>query len=327
MMELKQAAISESKLFQDDSVDPEGDERYCNFLSSFLEPGEACFEPNCFWYYPVVDTIDYIDITTDPKYPQDYEVKAFITIIVFWKHLIRKILPQNSKGLVIVFEYQYTNDTFTYQIDGPSARYLGIGDKHDPKYDKFKISRLLNDMLAYQTSTGDSKYYGLPLHTGHNKTYMVHIYPSDDMKSSKFWEFTSLETANNCTLTMFFFILLLGFTTSNPIIFALSAAAFILFPFVAFLVYERKISRQQEEILSTANRSHAIVSSLFPSNVRDQLYLNKDITNVANGGSAPTGSNATAFMGPPIAELYPETTVLFTDVVNFTKWSSGKLLQ
>jgi Adenylate and Guanylate cyclase catalytic domain len=117
--------------------------------------------------------------------------------------------------------------------------------------------------------------------------------------------------------------LLLGFTTSKPIIFALSAAAFILFPFAAFLAYDRKVTRQQEEILSTANRSHAIVSSLFPSNVRDKLYSNQDPNSNASNSLATTNNNLTALMGPPIAELYPETTVLFADMVDFTKWSSG----
>jgi hypothetical protein len=120
--------------------------------------------------------------------------------------------------------------------------------------------------------------------------------------------------------------LCLGFVTSNPIIFALSAAAFILFPFAAFLIYDRKVTRQQEEILSTANRSHAIVSSLFPSSVRDQLYSNQDIDKKANTNLTTQQSPSAALMGPPIAELYPETTVLFADMVNFTMWSSGKLV-
>jgi hypothetical protein len=184
MMQLKQSAISASTLVDEIPADAVIDDRYCEYFSSFLEPGENCREPNCFWFYPVVDTIDYIDVTSDPKYPQDYEVKAFITTNVYWKHLIRNILPQNSKGVIIVFEYEYTKEMFTYQIDGPIARYIGGGDKHDSKYDKFKISRRLNDLGSYRLGT--SKYYGLPLHSGRNKTYTVHIYPSDDMKSSKF---------------------------------------------------------------------------------------------------------------------------------------------
>lgn len=115
----------------------------------------------------------------------------------------------------------------------------------------------------------------------------------------------------------------LDHTTNKPIIFAVSAVAFILFPFLVFIIYDRTMKKQQNEIISTANRSHAIVSSLFPSNVRDQLdtinYNTKSFEKAKRGTY-----NLTQILGPPIAELYPETTVLFCDVVNFTKWSSGK---
>jgi hypothetical protein len=326
MMQLKQAAISHTQMIVETPAAPAMDDPVCTYYTAFLEPGENCLEPNGFWYYPVLDKVDYIDVTSNPNFPQDYEVKGFVITNVYWKHLIRNILPHNSKGVIIVFEYENTKEMFTYQIDGPLARYVGGGDKHDPKYDKFKISRRLNDLDSYRL--GASKYYGLPLHSGDNKTYTVHIYPSDDMKSSKLQWLTVWSKAwqNDGILTPAFFIIHLGFTTSNPIVFALSAAAFILFPFVAFLVYERKITRQQQEILSTANRSHAIVSSLFPSNVRDQLYLNKERNVQATNSTATASSYSTVLIGPPIAELYPETTVLFTDIVNFTKWSSGKYL-
>ena len=68
------------------------------------------------------------------------------------------------------------------------------------------------------------------------------------------------------------------------------------------------------------------MESLFPSNVRDQL-LNQHMNNLGNNNSEKLGKetlNSTQMMGPPIAELYPNTTVLFCDVVDFTKWSSGE---
>ena len=117
------------------------------------------------------------------------------------------------------------------------------------------------------------------------------------------------------------------FTTNKPIIFAVSAVAFIMFPFLVFLIYDRTMRKQQNEILTTANRSHAIVSSLFPSSVRDQLCAQEMNTMIKNASSEKGNAkfNLTKILGPPIAELYPETTVLFCDVVDFTKWSSGKI--
>ena len=87
------------------------------------------------------------------------------------------------------------------------------------------------------------------------------------------------------------------------------------------------MKRQHADIVNTANRSQAIVSSLFPSNVRDQL-LHQDGPNTNNistkGLSATTNKSfLPKLSGPPIAELYPDTTVLFCDIVDFTKWSSG----
>jgi hypothetical protein len=188
-MELKQAVISHPQMVEkpDDPEVTAVNELICEYFSAFLAHDENCNEPNAFWLYPVIDKVDYIDVTSDPKFPQDYEVKGLVVTNVYWKHLIRNILPLNSRGVVIVFEYAYTKEVFTYQIDGPVAEYMGSGDKHDPKYDKMKISRRLNDLDAYRS--GVSKYYGLPLHSGGNKTYTVHIYPSDDMKSSKLPQF------------------------------------------------------------------------------------------------------------------------------------------
>jgi hypothetical protein len=88
---------------------------------------------------------------------------------------------------------------------------------------------------------------------------------------------------------------------------------FILIPFLIFLFYDRKVTRQQERIISSANRSHAIVSSLYPAAVRDKIYpLEK-----SNGGMGMTLYANPSLSSPPIAELYPETTVLFAGTLLF----------
>jgi class 3 adenylate cyclase len=95
--------------------------------------------------------------------------------------------------------------------------------------------------------------------------------------------------------------------TNQGIIFAVTAVAFIVFPFMVFLAYEHRVSRQQKRLLLSAERSNAIVDSLFPSGVRDKLYP-QDV-NDKNCGT-------------PIADLHPDTTVIFADIANFTMWSS-----
>jgi hypothetical protein len=86
--------------------------------------------------------------------------------------------------------------------------------------------------------------------------------------------------------------------TNQGIIFALSDVAFIVFPFVVFSVYEHSVSRQQKLLRSSAQRSNAIVDSLFLSNIHDKLMM-------------PTDQNGESNSYAPIADLHPETTVLF----------------
>jgi class 3 adenylate cyclase len=86
-----------------------------------------------------------------------------------------------------------------------------------------------------------------------------------------------------------------------------------------------------------AVRSTAIVSSLFPSNVRDRLFP----VDQAPSGIEPTKHRLRSFLAgdgkaidpspgaghgndgsSPIADLFHDTTVLFSDISGFTAWSS-----
>ncbi len=105
------------------------------------------------------------------------------------------------------------------------------------------------------------------------------------------------------------------FHSQQGLIFAASAVAFILFPFLAFLIYDYKVTKQRKKIILSAQRSNEIVSSLFPSHVRDRLYPLK--SDSYHGTSAPSGGNGSTIglleygEDTPIAELYPDTTVMF----------------
>jgi hypothetical protein len=91
-----------------------------------------------------------------------------------------------------------------------------------------------------------------------------------------------------------------------------------------------------------AEKSEAIVSALFPDNVRDRLFnkgkdkkKSKDKKSfepakarMKNFLSSEHDSVDMDIMGGeseedrPIADLFPETTILFADIAGFTAWSS-----
>jgi class 3 adenylate cyclase len=71
--------------------------------------------------------------------------------------------------------------------------------------------------------------------------------------------------------------------------------------------------------VNAAARSSAIVSSLFPSNVRDRLMAQDHEADRERRDARGVGG---IYKSKPIADLFPETTVLFGDIVGFTAWSS-----
>jgi hypothetical protein len=77
---------------------------------------------------------------------------------------------------------------------------------------------------------------------------------------------------------------------------------------MVFMTYEHRVSRQQKLLMSSAQRSNAIVESLFPSNIRDKLY--------PQDTNDPKGDNNNN-SGAPIADLHPDTTILFAGMCLF----------
>ena len=83
-------------------------------------------------------------------------------------------------------------------------------------------------------------------------------------------------------------------------------------------------------------KSSAIVSSLFPSNVRARLYDEgqsaaptpkgkmKSFISDGNQVVEDRSANIEGPGGRPIADLFPSTTVMFGDIAGFTAWSSSR---
>lgn len=136
------------------------------------------------------------------------------------------------------------------------------------------------------------------------------------------------------------------YTSSNPVYFTIGAVLIFCFTSAVFLLYDWMVERRQKKLMSTAVRTNAIVSSLFPSVVRDRIYPT-DESGKANDKKtvfklATTKSRLKAFLSDgtsyhseetdalssaqpttsPIAELFPDATVMFADIAGFTAWSS-----
>lgn len=145
-------------------------------------------------------------------------------------------------------------------------------------------------------------------------------------------------------------------TSTLPIVFTAIVSATFLVVVLTFIVYDVFVQKRNSKVVNAAARSNAILSSLFPSNVRDRLIAdteaaaaaaaNSKSNSMMNGGTASNqaasgksrlrtfldsdspaglkdhGDEALGYEGKPIADLFPETSVMFADIAGFTAWSS-----
>jgi hypothetical protein len=255
-------------------------------------------------YYPIVNNVTKVDsFIVDPDHDASNTVVAMMVVEIYWRDLIRNILPKGSDGIVVVVEC-ICNANFTYQVFGSEVKYLGVGDLHDIKYDHLKRSGKPADFTT--SSIHKKEYSGHPL--AHDFCpYTFHIYPSDLMNSD--------------------------FQTNNAVIFMVSMIGIFAFISVVFYLYDRKVERRQKRIAITAQRSSAMISSLFPSTVRDQLYetqAEREIVARPRWGLPFTQNSSTGEQvkkrtnSSPIAQLYQDTTVIFMNLVGFKQWSANR---
>lgn len=146
---------------------------------------------------------------------------------------MRNILPNGSDGIVVVIDNP-CNPSFTYEINGPTTRYIGKGDLHDGKYDRMGFTRSLHDLSKLALS--GRNYNGLPLAKEYCP-FKISVYPSDKKENLHI--------------------------SSDPVVFACVAASIFVFTSLIFIAYDRMVERRQSKVMSTAVKSSAVVSSLL----------------------------------------------------------------
>jgi len=146
-------------------------------------------------------------------------------------------------------------------------------------------------------------------------------------------------TVDICTYVMFVYPTSTfhdQYKTNNPIIYTLVVVIIVLCTALFFVMYDWYSKRKEQMLLMKAERTHAIVASLFPGHVARQLISDgaskeDDNDRKTTGGRAglrryladgDEDVNALDLNSKPIADLFPHTTVMFCDIVGFTAWSS-----
>ena len=224
-------------------------------------------EPISDLYYPIIDSAnDHVQVYSEgeTRVKKDGNIVGILAMSIYWRDTITNILPPGSDGLVVVFENE-CNPTFTFQINGPNAVYLGRGDLHDPTFDDMEISAWFNELSDLGGERSNIAYTGIPLDEEYCPFHM-RVYPSKMMHQA--------------------------YITNDATIFTIASILIFTFSTIVFVLYDYLVEQRQQKVYKTAVRSTAIVSSLFPSNVRDRLYVEQDQKQKERELEQAAGSNS-----------------------------------
>ncbi|CAB9501720.1 Receptor-type guanylate cyclase gcy [Seminavis robusta] len=227
-------------------------------------------------------------------------VAAILSGAMAWDASFLNLLPTGVEGIHVVIR-NTCNQTYSYNIVGRDAFYLGPGDHHEPDFDKMEVEARLDLSTHPHFREYVKSGPGGPCH------YSMHIYPSTTFREL--------------------------YDTNTPEIFAAVIAVTFALVAVSFFIYDMMQQRRNTNLIHKAAQSNSIVTSLFPDHMRDRLMnqakqeqsVQQKIKSKAavflNDGMELTAKSID-INDAPLADLYLETTVLFADISGFTAWSS-----
>lgn len=256
------------------------------------------------------------------------DIQAFAMGVFQWKDFFSELLPDELNGVDVVLynpcRSSPTNEQesfHTFRIEGREATYLGPGDFHQAKHTKSCQEAVLTAFESRVKRENSTEPMA-------SCNYELRVFPSEEYR--------------------------VALKSNGPAIFTAVVAAVFLATGMVFWLYISLVGSRQNKVMALAMSTSVIVASLFPTAVRDQILQNakeevqlrksdkshksshlrgSSRLNASKRGrraslSMSTKSQPPQRQGPPttkpIANLFPEATVLFADIVGFTAWSSSR---
>jgi hypothetical protein len=284
------------------NVDLFSDERISSLYSTMLEKKYSIISQA----YAIGDLFDFLfdPIEKDRKpnphaflmepvydsFEEDPQVVGVLIAVTAWENLFDRLLAEGTNGIICVITDTCGND-ITFQLNGPKSVYMGPTDAHDPSFDDF------GEHLQIEVHDIDH-VKDLCVHT-------LHIYPSKTFRES--------------------------YDTNEPMIYTCVVVVAFVVTAILLFIYDKLVTRRQDKTMESALKTSVLVSSLFPENVRDrvlddaQVYKGKtSASDDAEGIHYSIEKSGKLCKARPIADFFPDTTVMFADIAGFTGWSSTR---
>ena len=257
-------------------------------------------DPVAMTFFPIFDRVD------EPR-----NIVGVLAAAIYWRDFLVNVLTPGAQPTFAVLENE-CGQSFSFLVDGDKVQVAGYGDLHETRFDHEEINFKF-DSIVDTNNTQRLTFSGVGLDTDYCG-YTLRVFPTTEMEEH--------------------------FLTRRPAMFAFMVVATFIFASFIFICYDILVSNRQRKISRQAEQTSAVVNSLFPANVRDRLFENAKSRPNATKNADPfvlprnqlTGSvrnlAATNQVGQqtslPIADLFPNATVLFADISGFTAWSSSR---
>ena len=233
----------------------------------------------------------------------------------------------HKQAPVLVVVENLCGQQMSLTVSSEGVRFIGPGSLHESSFENMKaISEYLDLSMPWDAleavdtemldPTADVPYkYGMNDEEDTSCRYRIIIYPTQDLRDETY--------------------------TQRPAIYAFTVAMqLFFFAGIVFIVYDSMVRKRQDAMMEEAAKSSALVDSLFPAEVRDQvmestrrdamgsrsrLTTRRCSSDIQSTSEMGTDRRDTSLIdGPPIASYFPSTTIMFADIAGFTAWSSTR---
>lgn len=268
--------------------------------------------PTSSLYFPVFDT------------PEQKTIRGALTIEVDWESFFQKALHGVEEPVIVVLENS-CGQTYSFQLIEKQVMYLGEGDMHDGTIEGPSVNTTFKDFEEVQYFIVEDEVH-TPLDeeidiTDEELQHDDEFVPSGNVCSYRIFVYPTAQLRDR-------------FLTNRPIYYQASIAMIFLFTTAIFIGYECLVENRQRKVVASAKEARAVVNSLFPKNVRKRLYEEAEKKGEKNAKSAMASMQTPKnrlknflsdgagdiLASEPIADLFPNATIMFSDISGFDAW-------
>ncbi|CAJ1964564.1 unnamed protein product [Cylindrotheca closterium] len=232
-------------------------------------------------------------------FQEDSKIVGFVVGIASWENFFKIVLPEGVDGLDVVVE-NTCERPFTFVVNGGKPSKFSPGDIHDRRYNPYSYRYDFGAKSSLDDDTSLTQYC----------SYSLALYGTDAFRESLDLIDPSVWSG---LIVVVFVVIAAGFFT-----------------------YDLSRQKKQDQTLEQAKRLEAIVTSVFPKEVGLRLIeqaneeawqpasTRKSLNTFLAKNGAGSSRDLSEQRRKPIADLFPNTTVMFADMVGFTAWSSTR---